>query len=186
MCNPACLSFGESQITREDAESKRVIELGAYNVNGSLRAYVESFNPESYTGVDLQSGPGVDLVMDVEMLPTRFEPKNFDLVISTEMLEHVRNWKIVIATMKLLLKPGGKLIITTRSEGFPFHEYPGDYWRFSVEDMQEIFSDFIDVVVKADPSEPGVFVSARKPIKGYRPRKLEDIKLYSMQANARV
>jgi hypothetical protein len=41
--------------------------------------------------------------------------------------------------MKQVLKPGGIILITTRSQGFPFHEYPVDAWRFSVEDMHKSF-----------------------------------------------
>jgi SAM-dependent methyltransferase len=111
---------------------------------------------------------------------------SFDLVITTEMLEHVQDWKAVIANMKGVLKPGGVIFITTRSEGFPFHEYPGDYWRFEVEDMREIFSDFKIETLLPDPSEPGVFIRARKPAKGYKARSFDSIHLHSVPAGKRV
>jgi len=55
------------------------------------------------------------------------------------------------------------LLLTTRSLGFPLHEYPGDYWRFSVLDMRCIFAGWVDVSVLNDGQVPGVFVVARKP-----------------------
>ena len=37
----------------------KVLEIGSYNVNGSIRAFFPNAN---YTGVDLCDGPGVDIV----------------------------------------------------------------------------------------------------------------------------
>jgi len=41
MCNPAVLSFGKRFLNKEDIAGKRVLEIGARNVNGSLREYIE-------------------------------------------------------------------------------------------------------------------------------------------------
>jgi hypothetical protein len=82
---------------------------------------------------------------------------------SGEMLEHVADWKSVIHNLKGVLKPGGSLMLTTRSPGFPRHDWPDDYWRFSCADMAEIFRDFDLQAVRPDPQYPGVFVMARKP-----------------------
>jgi SAM-dependent methyltransferase len=97
------------------------------------------------------------------------------------MLEHVVEWKPVITQMKRVLKPGGVILITTRSQGFPFHEWPVDTWRFEVEDMKEIFSDFEIVTVEPDPFEPGVFIKAIKP-KKWVEKDLKPVKLYSIPA----
>ena len=73
MCNRACIEFGQSQIRPEEVRGKRVIEVGALDVNGSLRSFVESLDPASYLGVDIQMGPGVDLVCNASDLLDRFE-----------------------------------------------------------------------------------------------------------------
>jgi hypothetical protein len=72
-------------------------------------------------------------------------------------------------------------VITTRSQGFPFHEYPVDAWRFEVSDMESIFSDFDIITVVPDPFEPGVFIKARKP-KNWVEKDLGPVKLYSIPA----
>jgi hypothetical protein len=66
--------------------------------------------------------------------------------------------------MKCVLKCGGLLIVTARGPGFPFHGYPHDYWRFTVEDFRRIFEDMwiLHVGQDTDPSSPGVFLKARK------------------------
>jgi len=65
-----------------------------------------------------------------------------------------------------VITPGGYLLLTTRSPGFPYHGFPGDYWRFTRDDMSEIIYGLgLDVVTLADddPQTPGVLVFAKKP-----------------------
>jgi SAM-dependent methyltransferase len=181
MCSPYCLKFGQDNLSEEEIKGKRVLEVGAYNVNGTLRGYCLSLDPKEYIGVDLSEGNCVDRVVNAEALVQEFGKNSFDVVISTEMLEHVVEWKPVITNMKQVVKPGGVIVITTRSQGFPFHEYPVDAWRFEVQDMKEIFSDFTIETVIPDPFEPGVFIKATKP-KKWVEKDLGPVKLYSIPA----
>jgi SAM-dependent methyltransferase len=182
MCSPYCIAFGTDNLSESDIKGKRILEVGLFNVNGSLRNHCLTLNPKKYLGVDLSEGPCVDVVLSATELVNTYGKNSFDVVISTEMLEHVVEWKPVITNMKQVLKPGGIILITTRSQGFPFHEWPVDAWRFSVEDMHSIFSDFeIDSVIP-DPYEPGVFIRARKPVKGWVEKDLSEVKLYSIPA----
>jgi hypothetical protein len=43
-------------IHEADVKGKRVLEVGAYNVNGSMREYCLNFKPSEYIGVDLTAG----------------------------------------------------------------------------------------------------------------------------------
>jgi len=140
-----------------------VLEVGSYNVNGTVRPTIEELQPASYLGIDFRAGPGVDDVRDITK-PEHFPegPDSYDLIVCCEVLEHVEDWRAAINTMRSLLKPSGVLLLTTRSLGFPLHEYPGDYWRFSVLDMRCIFAGWVDVGVFNDGQVPGVFVVARK------------------------
>jgi len=179
MCNQSCLSFGHDNLTPEDIRGKSVIEVGSRNINGSLRPFIESLSPASYVGVDMVTGDGVDEICEAGRLVERFGPGAFDVLVSTEMLEHVHDWKRIIENFKLLLRPEGLLLITTRSRGFPYHEAPWDFWRYEISDMREIFSDFIIEKLQPDPQEPGVFLKARKPV-DYAARDLSGLLLYSM------
>ena len=162
MCNQACLAYGELHLVEADIRDRRVIEVGARNVNGSLRGYVEAFGPARYVGVDIEAGPGVDEVCNAEDLVTRFGSESFDAVICTEMLEHVRDWRVVVSNLKRLVAPGGVLLVTTRSIGFPYHAFPWDFWRYENDDMRAIFSDLLVENVESDPTAPGVFMTARR------------------------
>jgi SAM-dependent methyltransferase len=149
------------------------------DVNGSLRSHVESLGPSRYIGVDIEAGPGVDVICDAEHLLAVFGPESFDVVISTELLEHVRDWRRVVGTMKRLLKSEGTLLITTRSNGFPYHGYPYDFWRYELSDMRVIFTDFTIEALQSDPQDPGVFIKARRP-RAFEERDISDIELFSV------
>jgi SAM-dependent methyltransferase len=106
--------------------AEKVVDLGAMNVNGSYR---ELFEPSTdYIGVDLEPGPGVDLVLDdVYALP--FEDNSVDLVLSGQMLEHSGQFWRVFTEISRVLKPEGLAFAIAPSSG-PVHRYPVDCYRF--------------------------------------------------------
>jgi 2-polyprenyl-3-methyl-5-hydroxy-6-metoxy-1,4-benzoquinol methylase len=184
MCNAYCIIFAAINIKNDEIKDKRVIEVGSKNVNGSYRELLESYYPREYVGVDVADGPGVDFVCNAEDLLQSFQKESFDVLVSTEMLEHVRNWKLVISNFKNLVRSGGKIVITTRSYGFPYHGYPYDFWRYELEDFKEIFSDCMIERLERDPGK-GVFAKIVKP-KNFVENNLSDYELYSMIAGKRV
>lgn len=141
---------------------KDVLEVGSYDVNGSVRPI---FSRYAYTGVDRREGPGVDQVAEASHLP--FLAAQFDVVVSTEMLEHdTRPWRSV-AEMARVLRKRGTLILTARGYDdrgcYEIHDHR-DLWRFSVDGMRELVEDAGLTVTDArsDPECPGVFLTAVK------------------------
>jgi len=185
VCNPACLEFGRRVVREEEVRGRAVLDLGARDVNGSLRPHVEAMRPARYVGVDLEAGKGVDEVCDAGAVDRRFGEAAFDLVLSTELLEHVRDWRAAVRAMKRVSRPGGTLILTTRSKGFRYHGYPHDFWRYETDDLRAIFGDLEILALEPDPSSPGAFLKARKP-EPFRERDLADVELYSIILRRRV
>lgn len=181
MCNAYCVDFFRLNLGKNEIEGKDILDVGSLNVNGSARDAVIIHKPNSYIGVDLATGYCVDRIVNAEKLLDVFAPESFDIVVSTEMLEHCGDWKVIIHNIKTLVKPGGSILITTRSKGFPYHEWPIDHWRFEIKDMQVIFSDFNIVVLQSDPKEPGVFIKAVKPL-NYTENDLSAYKIYEVVA----
>ena len=163
-----------------------VLEVGAADVNGGVRSVVSALLPARYVGVDLHLGPGVDVVCDAGELTAYFGEQSFDVVISTEMLEHVEDWRLVVTNLKRVLRPRGYLLVTTRSIGFPYHGNPYDYWRFEPSDMREIFGDMDILALERDADiEPGVLMLARKPGEHVESN-LDEIMLYSIVRGRRL
>ena len=184
MCNKACIDFGTDHVRDEDIRGKKVLEVGSYNVNGSFRSVIKPFEPDSYIGVDIREGPGVDEICSIEDIVTRYGKDSFDVVITTELMEHVRDWRKAVSNLKSVLKEGGDLIITTRSKGFAYHGYPLDFWRYEAEDMKAIFSDFSIEAVEQDRMAPGIFINAQKPA-GFSEKNLDTYQLYSIVRDKR-
>lgn len=104
-----------------------IVDIGSYDVNGSYRTLFE--NPQwHYQGVDLEAGPGVDVVLSTPYrLP--FRSRSIDLVVSGQAFEHVEYFWLTWMEMLRILKPGGMVFLIAPSRG-PEHRYPQDCWRF--------------------------------------------------------
>lgn len=160
--HPSVMDFLKRELKYSEIAGMEILEVGSQDVNGSPREVIQTLNPGKYVGVDFAAGRGVDVVLDVANLSIKFGQEAFDVVISTEMLEHAKDWRAAVQQMKDVLKVGGLLVVTTRSKGFPYHGYPHDYWRYRIEHFQQIFSDMTILTLQNDPMHPGVFLKAMK------------------------
>jgi hypothetical protein len=94
----------------------RVLECGSYDINGSARPLFEDCE---YIGLDWRPGPGVDVVSLVH----QYRPAApFDVVVSTEMLEHDPHWVGSLWSMTAALRPGGSLLLTWATPARDVHE----------------------------------------------------------------
>ena len=173
--NRAIISWASQQLVREHVHGKCVLEVGSLELHGYMRSLVLPLLPAKYVGVDARPGPNVDRVGQADTVHEMFGPRSQDLVITTEMLEHVRDWRSTVTALKLVLRPGGHLMLTTRSPGYPRHLEPEDHWRFRPERLAEIFGDLDIVDLRADPQEPGAFVYAAKPVRPRRTVNLDEL-----------
>jgi SAM-dependent methyltransferase len=90
---------------------------------------------EGYINLDLFAIPGVDIAADAEQLP--FPAGVFQRVECDAVLEHVRNPAQVMTEIQRVLAPGGYLHVVTPF-CHPFHEYPKDYRRFTLDGLKEM------------------------------------------------
>lgn len=118
-----------------------IVEVGSYQVHGQeaiadLRQLVAD---KSYLGVDVRSGPGVDLVADVEDLP--LHDASVGTVIALSTFEHVPRFWRGFAELQRVLRPDGVLFVSCPFY-FHIHNYPGDYWRFTPQALDLLLEDF--------------------------------------------
>lgn len=135
----------------------RVLDVGSYNVNGSLKDICET------VGVDMRKGSGVDVVCNASDLVAQFGAKSFDTVLTAETFEHVEDWRAATRAMWDVLKPGGWLIATMASVAKCKHDYPNDYWRMTGEHIKQIWPD-ADVVEQVGHVSIGWSVQKRGPL----------------------
>jgi SAM-dependent methyltransferase len=84
-----------------------------------------------YVGADVATAAGVTL--DLELTPGAPAPlpdASVDTVLSTQVLEHVFDFRGYLADCARLLRPGGRLILSVPMH-WRHHEVPYDYWRFT-------------------------------------------------------
>lgn len=93
----------------------KVLDIGSLDINGGTRGF---FDPAYYIGVDLAPGKGVDVVSPGHLYDSGFK---FDVVTTSECLEHDYFWGYTLMNMVRLLKPGGMLIGTCATTGRPEH-----------------------------------------------------------------
>ena len=121
-----------------------VLNIGAGGELGGRVAAVANARVQTID-VDPQRGP--DLVADVTDL-SMFEDRSFDVAFLLEILEHVKQPERAAREIRRVLKPGGKVVVST-----PFmleiHEAPHDYYRFTRYGLEHLFREFEDVKITA-------------------------------------
>jgi SAM-dependent methyltransferase len=93
---------------------------------------------DDYVGTDVEPGPRVRYVCPVERL--ELPDRSFDLVLCTQVLEHVRKPELALSEIGRVLKPGGHAFFTTHGV-WPFHPYPSDYTRWTQQGLEALFDD---------------------------------------------
>lgn len=147
----------------------RVLELGSYNVNGSVRPMLAG--AAEVVGLDVRPGPGVDVVADAA---TYMDDAHFDLVVTTEMLEHAPAPADIIARCWQNLRPGGWLVLTAAGPGRQPHSCdgwptlpPGEHYaNIEPAALRGWLADWTDVLIETNPAAGDIYARARRPPEG--------------------
>lgn len=152
----------------------RVCDVGSLDINGSNRDLFAS--TATYIGVDICRGKNVDVVMPIHEYADTIKSYDdkFDIVISTEMLEHDRHWRQSVRAMSDILRIGGLLIITCATTGR--HEHgttkhapdaspaTNDYYRnITKQELHDAVSSYLSVTnMIVNRSSCDLYLTARK------------------------
>ncbi len=136
------------KLTRRDLEKflekyktdKIVLDIGS---GGSS---YDRFFPNRLT-VDIDPTRKPEVIADAHHLP--FENNSFEIILCTEVLEHVKRPQEVIDEFYRVLIPGGRVILTTRFV-YPIHDAPNDFWRFTKYGLMELFKNWEIIELKAE------------------------------------
>ncbi len=119
-------------------QDSRVLDVGAGDA-----PYAELFAHTDYVTLDWEGSPhagartaAVSASADAIPLPDA----SFDVVVLTQVLEHVRRPAVVLAEIARVLRPGATLFASV-----PFvwelHEEPHDYWRYTPYALAALLED---------------------------------------------
>ncbi len=142
----------------------RVCEVGSRFINGTVR---DLFKCDTYVGVDILGGGGVDVVADFTTWQTI---DRFDCVVCCETFEHTAMWPVMVSKASVLLVAGGALITTAAGPGWPQHSAvdggalrPDEHYENVDPDQLRYWltaCGFVDVVV--DVTDKNVRSMAKK------------------------
>ena len=98
----------------------RVLEFGSRYINGGVRDLI---GHSHWCGVDLCDGADVDIVANAATVEV--EPGTWDVVVSTELLEHTPEGEAIVANAFRHLRPGGWFLATMAGPGRAAHSAAG-------------------------------------------------------------
>ena len=107
--------------------------MGSYDLNGSYKHLFDEQKYE-YTGLDMEEGPNVDIVLKNPYDWNEIDGDKFDIVISGQALEHAEFFWITMSEITRVLKKDGLLCIVVPN-GFGEHRHPVDCYRFFSDGM---------------------------------------------------
>jgi SAM-dependent methyltransferase len=114
----------------------RLVDIGC-----GLKPYAPLFADyvDEHVGVDHPDSPHA--LSSVDVLATAYEiplaDGSFDTALMSEMLEHLERPSDGLAEAHRLLRPGGKVILTTPFM-WPLHEEPRDFFRYSPHGLRHL------------------------------------------------
>jgi SAM-dependent methyltransferase len=100
--------------------------------------------------IDVRLQYGVDVCADAHALP--FQDESFEIVLCTEVLEHVHNPQVMIDEAYRVLKRGGRCILSTRF-CYPIHDAPNDLYRFTRYGLGHLFEKWKIELLQEDTGE---------------------------------
>lgn len=142
-----------------------VLDVGSYDMNGS---YKPLFTNHNYTGLDICTGPNVDLaVSDPYHWP--IEDAAFDMVISGQALEHIEQPWRTLQEIARVLKPGGICCLIAPAI-WPEHKAPLDCYRYYPDGLRALTASAGIECIECylSPMWPGLYGRLRK-LRGLSP-----------------
>ena len=109
------------------------MDLLDYGCGGS--PYRSLFPNARYQRADLAETPDLDFVIDPEDPVIEAPSESFDLILSSQVLEHVPDASSYLKDCLRLLRPGGKLLLTSHGTHHD-HAVPHDYRRWTTDGIR--------------------------------------------------
>lgn len=123
----------EAQLRRHLGATNRKVKVLDVGCGAQpFRSLIQELGADYFSlDVSAQHGVQVDYLArldDPHLDESVFQNGPYDLLLCSEVLEHIAEWDAAFANLEQLLAPSGVLILTA-PHFFPLHEEPYDFWR---------------------------------------------------------
>src|ERR1051325_216932 len=125
--------FVDTYVSKMPETDINVRDVGSYDVNGSYRRFFAD-QRYRYTGLDMESGPNVDIVLEHPYDWSAVKTDAYHVVVSGQAFEHIEFFWLTMAEMTRVLRQDGLLCLIA-PHGFAEHRYPVDCYRFLTDGM---------------------------------------------------
>lgn len=121
--------------------------LVVLDIGGRIQPYRSLLENRAsqYIGVDLILEGWVDVLADGECLP--FKDDSVDLILCNDALQYFPDPMRGVHEMHRVLRPGGRLILSTRSS---YPEHHDEHWRFLPHGLRRLTSRFSSVDIRSE------------------------------------
>lgn len=127
----------------------KVLTVGAGGEVNQLLAKHALVNEFDVVSVDIDPARGPEIVGDICKMSLPADA--FDVVVLSEVLEHLHSPSDGLRNLHCALKHGGKLILTAPFI-LPMHDRPHDYFRFTKHGLELLLGNFRNVNIAARDS----------------------------------
>ena len=127
-----------------DYKNLDILEIGSGDTNKNQSAEQIFPNAKVFVQTDVNNSYGhkhLDITSAIQI------EEKFDLVLCTNVLEHIFDIKPAIKNLSYLLKEKGHLVVSVPFI-YPLHDEPEDFWRFTEHALKKLFSDFKILTIK--------------------------------------
>ena len=121
-----------------DYKNLDILEIGSGDTSINQSAKHIFSNAKLFIQTDVKKSYGhkyLDITSAIKI------DEKFDLVLCTNVLEHIFDVKPAIKNLSYLLKDKGHLLVSVPFI-YPLHDEPEDFWRFTEHALKKLFSDF--------------------------------------------
>ncbi len=127
------LHLADLRIALDQVKRHGPLRILDYGCGGS--PYRELFPDTQYKRADFMASRDLDYKLAED---SRLSEENctFDFILSTQVLEHVKNPAVYLAECHRLLQPGGELALTTHGV-FEDHGCPHDFHRWTADGLRQ-------------------------------------------------
>lgn len=128
-----------------DLATARVLDIAPQDHKGARYFFPPSAVVET---LDIDPQSKATYIADICDTKGVIAPSSFDVVVCTEVLEHVSNPFMAVDEIRRMLRPGGLLIGSTPFN-FRIHGPLPDCWRFTEHGLRALLRNYAEVQIDA-------------------------------------